>query len=140
MKPTTFLFLMFFSTGYAIAQDTFLCIPSEATGFRYFPESHRWHSAKFNVTSPDMRKIFTKHDGGWEVRSFGDDYGQDCDVSPDGNFFRCSVFGGEIEFNRDSLRYLESSTGSYVRSNNKKDMQGKGNYSAILIMGECSPL
>ena len=118
---------------FCFAQNSYLCVPTSSTGFKFDSNAKKWNRS---FLSNDLKQILIKTDGGWQWRDFGREWGLVCDkdFEKDGLLI-CPVFGGEVKFNKKTLRYIQTYTAGYVEGidNNKSDTPG-------MTIGTCSPL
>jgi len=117
----------------SFAQNSYLCVPTSSTGFKFDSNTKKWNR-KF--LSDDLKQILIKTDGDWKWKNFGQEWGLVCnkDFEKDGLLI-CPVIGGEVKFNKKTLRYIQTYTMGYIEGieNNKSDTPG-------MTIGTCSPL
>jgi len=117
----------------SFAQNSYLCVPTSSTGFKFDSNTKKWNST---FLSNDLKQILIKTDSGWQWRDFGRNWGLKCDLKfEDDGLIICPVFYGEVKFNKKTLRYIQTYTAGYVEGidNNKPDTPG-------MTIGTCSPL
>ena len=141
MKKVLFIVLGFFIMGLAFSQEAFICLPSSKTGFVFNVNTKNWDQANFKTS--DEKKILKRNGKKWEWRIFGrkdgwsdcggDDFGVGEDFNSAGVIF-CSVFGGHMRMNKNSLRYIETYELGFIDG---KDQTGN---TPLIGIGTCSPL
>jgi hypothetical protein len=110
--------------------ESYLCIPDRATGFGFNKYQKSWVPLVFNV---EQKILLKKTDRGWEWSEFGSKYGKLCGEMNEFGGLRCDLFFGEVLFNKNSLRYLETYIAGYVSGEDNND-----NTPSITI-GRCTP-
>jgi hypothetical protein len=131
MKKIVGLFLFLLSLS-VFAQDTYLCVPSKATGFSYNTTSKNWEQSAFRIG--DEKKLLKKVGNQWEWRTFGQQFGEKCGAMSDAGWINCDLIFGTLRFNKNKLRYVETYTVGYV------DGVNSNANTPFITIGTCSPL
>ena len=139
MKRESFavLILILISTSAPLnAEELYLCVPDQATGFSFDESLHRWKSV--NLVAEDVKFIIRRVASSQSAISIGSTKSnyEECRsnigfVSSNETYFKC-IFG-EFLFNRTTGRFIRTYTAGYIDGHDNKE-----NTPAILI-GRCRP-
>jgi hypothetical protein len=141
MKKIFFIVFSLFFTNLAISQEAYICLPSKKTGYIFNVSSKSWEQANFKTN--EEKKILKKNGMKWEWRIFGEKHGySDCggdgfgkgDDFNSAGFIFCSIIGGHVRMNKNSLRYIETYEIGFIDG---KDQSGN---TPLIEIGTCSPL
>ena len=130
MKSFIYVFPIVFSS-FVYAQDTYLCIPSSATGFSFTQKTSRWEESSFNIE--EKKFLLKKKTGQWQWSNFGETNEYTCQERGQTSI-NCNLFLGEVIFDKKTLRYLKTYLPGYVDG-----VESNANTPHIMI-GKCSPL
>lgn len=130
----TFFMLCFMSVNYAMA-ETYLCVASKATGFRFYSKTKNWENSNFNVEG--VKYTIEKIDSSWRWRKFNAHVKEafPCKkvildsvmcVSPEFPIFT-------FKFNIKTMRYIYSSVDGY-------DVGDTYDGTPYVEIGTCSPV
>ncbi len=116
----------------SLAQTTYLCIPTAATGFSYEASKDSWVVTRFNIE--DEKKILKRTQGGWEWVNFGAKSGRRCPDFNDADQLNCNLIFGSLRMNKKTMRYVVTYEVGYidgVRSNDN---------TPSMTIGACTPI
>ena len=130
MKSFICVFVMVISS-FVYAQDTYLCIPSSATGFSFTQKTNRWEETSFNIK--EKKFLLKKKTGQWQWSNFGETAEYMCKESGQTSI-NCNEFFGEVIFNKKTLRFLKTYLPGYV------DGVESNADTPHMMIGKCSPL
>ena len=130
MKSFLYVFVMVLSS-FVYAQDTYLCIPSSATGFSFTQKTNRWEETSFNIV--EKKFLLKKKAGQWQWSNFGETYENMCQERSQTSI-NCNLIFGEVIFDKKTLRFLKTYLPGYVDG-----IETNANTPHMLI-GKCSPL
>jgi len=123
-----------------LADEYYLCIGEQTTGFDYNKKNKRWSTASFH-TNKWMVKKSTDPSYKQEVWEFGDSVptikcGEDFDE------FGSLVCGDIMQFrmNKNSLRYLYIYPVGYWSDTNKLKSLNEGENTPLMEIGKCSKI
>ena len=129
MKYLIYLYMVTFYTftqavefvTYEKANDSYVCLAVDATGFSYSEKIKDWQSTRFNVKN--AKYLLHKRDEGWGWKEFHTQISTFC---PNLNkndsrigFISCKTLHGSFNLNLNTLKYVKASTSGY--SNNDTD-------------------
>lgn len=124
--------LTIFYINNSYAQQAYVCVTNNSTGFRYNSNAQMWERAGFNVT--DEKRLLKKIPSGWRWSDFGSQSGHDCGEINSFGLLNCNILFGELRFNKNTLRFIETYTVGYIDGkNDNKNTPG-------ISIGTCSPL
>jgi hypothetical protein len=129
MKNYLYVFLIILSS-FAYAQDAYLCLPKNATGFSYLQNSKSWEISTFNVS--DNKYLLKNKSGKWFWDKFGRDFPNSCNEF--NQRITCNLFVGEVIFDKKTLRYIRTYVTGYVDGVTNNDN------TPLIEIGTCSPL
>ena len=122
------IFLITFNFS-ANAQTSFICVPSNAVGFTFNTSSQIWSGGVMNVG--DKKSLLKKKNNNWVWSNFGESIETTCsDPNLDGSVVMCSSFFGDVIFNRNTKRYIETYVIGYTA--------GNGNDTPYMVIGTCT--
>ena len=140
MKNVVVLLLLMVSTS-VFASESYLCIADKITGFKFNKQSKNYEPADFNVR--ESKYILKNNDNTWEWKDFGETF----------SIFTCSTsFSSQgalicegfetVEFNKNNLRYIKTSTIGYIHVGSKigKGVVKDGENTPFMEIGKCSPM
>jgi hypothetical protein len=113
-----------------LAETSYLCMPDEASGFRFNPYQKSWEPVIFKVAQEKI--LLKKSDRGWEWVKFGHKYGSLCKEMD--KSLQCDIYVGEVLLNRNTLRYIETYMIGYVNGSDNNDN------TPFIAIGRCTPL
>lgn len=122
-----------------IGPTAYLCLPTDATGFKF--KGGKWQPISFNVAG--VKWILKKYNSEWYWNEFGTDAQSEytkCKSSgdtPEWGFMTCSHYDNRMTFNSKTLRYQFINQAGYVVSDTAMDANG---YSPYMEIGKCTPL
>ena len=131
MKKLILLFSSLIFTNICIAQQAYICVANDSTGFIYNTNTNSWGRASFKVN--DEKKLLKRVGQEWEWSSFGSTHTQKCGEINSYGYLNCDLLLGSIRFNKNTLRYIETYTVGYVDGD-------KGGNTPSITIGKCSPL
>lgn len=132
MKKISTLFAVVLASSIVSAQETYLCIPDGSPGISWKSNIKKWTPTSFNVE--DQKFLLKKTSSGWAWSRFGDSYSDECGEILASGLLTCNILGGELRFNKKSLRYLETHMFGYV------DGVDSNANTPFFNFGKCSPL
>lgn len=121
------------------AENAYLCIPEESTGFYY--DNGSWGRSKFNVSGKKyiIRKLkdgemcISNPDAPYGVFDLGDNFAiMGCYSDKDFKGFHCVCSSGELFFSTESGRFIET----YIRG--YWDGKDNNNNTPTITRGRCS--
>lgn len=115
----------------ALSETNYICLPDRSTGFKFNKYFKSWETTVFNTQHTKM--LLKKTAKGWVWLKVGDKHGRNCSEMKYGYLF-CSDYFGQIEFNKNSLRYIETYIRGYVEG------EDNGLNTPAVDIGTCSPL
>jgi hypothetical protein len=131
MKKLILLFSSLIFTNICIAQQAYICIANDSTGFSYNAKTNSWGRTGFKVN--DEKKLLKRVGQGWEWSSFGSTFTQKCGEINSYGYLNCDVLFGTLRFNKNTLRYIETYTVGYIDGDKDGDTPN-------ITIGKCSPL
>jgi len=131
MKNPIALFLMLMFTNLCFAQQAYICLANDSTGFSYNTTTNSWVKTGFDVS--DRKKLLKKVGSGWEWSSFGSNYAEKCGAINNYGLLNCDLLLGSIRFNKNTLRFIETYTVGYLDGDKNGD-------TPHITIGKCSPL
>jgi hypothetical protein len=131
MRRLIFLVILFAFTTKSFAQQAYICVADNSTGFMYNPNSRAWDRTGFRVS--EDKKLLKKVGQGWEWSSFGSNFGEKCGEINSHGFLNCDMLLGSLRFSKNTLRYVETYTVGYTDGD-------KGGNTPSITIGKCSPL
>lgn len=131
MKKLIFMFSSLIFTNICIAQQAYICVANDSTGFNYNANTSSWGRAGFKVN--DEKKLLKKVGQEWEWSSFGTTFTHKCGEINSHGYLNCDVIFGTLRFNKNTLRYIETYTVGYIDGD-------KGGNTPSITIGKCSPL
>lgn len=114
------------------AQTAYLCMPNGASGISWNASTKKWGHANFNVKN--IKYLLKKTDAGWEWSTFGKSFSQKCGEISASGILDCAIIGGQLRFNKQNLRYLNTYIYGYIDGGDNNDN------TPGIEFGECSPL
>ncbi|MEY5028045.1 MAG: hypothetical protein RLZ63_360 [Pseudomonadota bacterium] len=132
MKRIITLAAFFAASSVVNAQTAYLCIPDGASGISWNKSSKRWEQTKFNVQN--VKLLLKKTNSGWEWSDFGESYSQKCGEINNVGFLNCDIIGGQLKFNKNTLRFMTTYLFGYVDGYDTNDD------TPSIRFGKCSPL
>jgi hypothetical protein len=105
-----------FSQQYWTPRDSYICIPSQSTGFFYNKSEKKWKPTSFNV---EGKKYLVKRvkDEGYRWSELGTDRVTFCENSMFTKKFghvSCKLFDGSLELQLSSLKFIETYNHGYI--------------------------
>jgi len=132
MKSVVTLVALFSACSIVSAQTAYLCIPNGASGISWNASKKKWGHTNFNVSN--VKHLLKKTGDGWEWSKFGQSSGIKCDEINDYGYLNCTLYFGDLRFNKKNLRYMTSYFIGYVDGKDNDDNTPN------IEFGECSPL
>ena len=132
MKRIITLAAFFAASSVVNAQTAYLCIPDGASGISWNASTKKWGHTNFNVKND--KHLLKETDKGWEWSNFGKTFGQKCGEFSEAGFLECDIIGGQLRFNKKTLRFLKTYVWGYVEG------VDNDNDTPAIVFGECSPL
>ncbi len=131
MRRLLFAYLIIFSNS-VFSQQAYICVQNLSTGFSYNSNSKTWERTAFKVD--EEKKLLKKIPSGWKWSNFGSNYGHECGEINNSGFLNCNTLFGELRFNRNTLRFVETYTVGYT------DGVNSNSNTPNISIGTCSPL
>ncbi len=105
-----------FSQQHWTPRDSYICIPSQSTGFFYSKSEKKWKSTSFNV---EGKKYLVKRvkDEGYRWSELGTDRVTFCENSMFTKKFghvSCKLFDGSLELQLSTLKFIETYNHGYI--------------------------
>src|SRR5262245_40293179 len=126
------------ATSYANAQDSYLCIADQTTGFIYDKNLKSWKQTTFKAGDRYLLTRASKQ-GSWILKKFGEQHAMaECGQFNTAGNLLCGDGGADFRMNRDNLRFLYVFPhGYWFNKNPKVDEDGDTPYIEI---GKCGGL
>jgi len=130
MKRLIFVFLITMCSVTS-AQDAYLCIPKSATGYSYIQVTNSWEMTSFSVGND--KYLLKNKSKSWNWDRFGESNSFST-CKEIGSQISCARLGGDVIFDKKTLRYLRTYIAGYV------DGVNNNNNTPLIEIGTCSPL
>jgi hypothetical protein len=108
-----------FPQKYWTSHESYICIPTQSTGFKYNKNTDKWESVNFNV---EGKKYYVQKikDEGYRWSEFGTDRKTFCPNSiftKDFGSLSCKLYDGSLELHMDTLRFVQTYNMGYFDGN-----------------------
>jgi hypothetical protein len=140
MKKILFFLSVFIYTNVSSQQywnpkNSYICIPSQSTGFSYNKNLNKWVISNFNV---EGKKYFVKKlVDGYKWSEFGSQNDTFCNNSlftEKFGWLSCKLIDGSLELQMSTLKYIKTHNFGYI------DGSTENTLTPYIEMGTCSSL